>query len=102
MMYPSNRCHFCNSSLVKAQDGSFYYCNCENMYSVMVFNTGRFSVVFRCGYFKFNVSEHETIITDMTPGKKTYDSYRTNCPLLINNDNYLTVIEKVKSLQVFK
>ena len=103
MMYSSHNCHFCKSTLIQArEDRQFYYCDCYNMYSALVYNTGRFSVIFRCGDIKFNISDFQTRITDTSPRKSMYDWYEVSEPLYVDNDNYLQVIERVKKLQAFK
>jgi hypothetical protein len=100
--YSSIKCFFCNEKL-REHPNKTSYCHCESQYSVLTFNNSeRFSVGFRIGEYKFHVSEDCTVVTDLTANKPTYDSYRANCSIFLNKDNYLSVIDRLKKLQSFK
>jgi hypothetical protein len=99
--YSSIKCFFCNEKL-KEHPNKVRYCHCECQYSILTFNNSkRFSVGFRIGDYKFHVSEDCTVVTDLTHNKPTYDSYRADCPIIIDKDNYLSIVDRLKKLQAF-
>ena len=98
--YPTNNCLFCGSKLGEHPNKT-RYCNCKSQYSVLLFTNSTFSVLFKIEDYKFHVGASGTVITDLTPKKPTYPVYRSPHPILINRENYLSVVERLKKLQTF-
>lgn len=95
------QCPFCfNKVLIEFKTG-YHKCDCENEYGIIIFNNGTFLTSFKILDYKFSITDKETLVIDMTPGKKTYDVSRINYSYFVDRDNYLQIIEKMRMLQIF-
>jgi len=95
-------CPFCKNESFAVMPNACRVCeNCEYKYAIIKFANQTFSAGFRIGNYKFSVTDKETLIVDMSPDKNTYDTNRIDYSFFITQDNYMSIINKIKSLQPF-
>ncbi len=95
------QCPFCSNQFLIEFKTGYYKCGCIYDYGIIKFHNDTFLASFKILDYKFTITDKETLVVDMTPGKKTYDVIRINYSYFVDRDNYLQIIEKMKMLQIF-
>ena len=100
--YDLDCCPFCDNYDLKVMPNSCIVCDkCVHSYQILKFADKTFSAGFYIGSYKFSVTDKETLIIDMTFGKKTYDTNRLDYSFFITKGNHLDIIKRIKTLQPF-
>lgn len=100
--YPNDHCPFCYKELDEIRIGTYSCMQCTNNYSVSKYTNNKFSVVFYIDNYKFRITDSDTNIVDLSPGEIGKIICQINKSFMINEDNYLQQIERIKNLQLLK
>lgn len=100
-IYPVDKCYFCSEQL-KYTPAKVSKCHCNYEYVVDRYSLNRSldRVFFSIGEYKFEIRENETIIFNGLDNPPI-PLYRIKQQLFINKNNYFSVIERLKKLQLF-